>query len=376
MKMNRKLKIAFTGNSARTMLNFRLGVMSAFVRDGYEVTMITPPDCDTDICRQRGIGFIPISVDCKGTNPITDLRLLEQLTDIYRREQFDFAFHYTIKAFIYGSMAAKRCGLKQISVVTGLGYTFIRRNWLFMLSRIMHRIALKEACQVWFLNQDDLNDFVSNRIVPLQKTHLIHGEGVDTSHFAASVLPEGRFRFLYAGRMLFSKGVKLFVDAARELKAEYPDCEWALLGALDAQNPDAVSPETMEQWVQHGIVTYLGVTTDVRPYIQQCTCIVLPSYYREGVPRVLMEGASMARPLITTDSVGCRDVVDDGVNGLLCLPRDKDSLVTAMRKMLSMSYEELKVMGEAGCRKVSTCFDERLIINEYKQACEKYIDHV
>jgi len=256
--MKDKLKLAFTGNSAQTMLNFRAGVMSDFVRQGYEVTMITPRDCDISVCEKEGIRFIAIDIDCKGTNPVADLKLMEQLTNIYRKEQFDFVFHYTIKAIIYGSIAAKRCGLKQISVVTGLGYTFLRRNWLFLLSRAMHRFALRQACQVWFLNKDDRDDFVRHRIIPLQKTYLIHGEGVNTSCFEAAELPEGRFRFLYVGRMLYSKGVKLFVDAAAGLKKEYPEAEWALLGALDAQNPDAVSPETMERWVQHGVVKYLG----------------------------------------------------------------------------------------------------------------------
>ena len=369
--MSEKMKIAFVGNSALTMMNFRLGVMKALSAQ-HEVVMITPSDCALTPLKGTNIRFIPIEVDCKGKNPIRDLRLLDRVKHLYAQEKFDFIFHYTIKPIIYGSIAASSLGIRHINVVTGLGYTFIRHNWLFRLSCRMHRYALRQTNAVWFLNQDDCDSFVQWRIIPSSKTHIIHGEGVNTDYFRATAAPALPFIFLYCGRMLRSKGVELFIQAAEQLKHDYPEVRWQLLGPLDALNPDAIHPAEMEAWVRNGIVEYKGVTSDVRPFLTRCACVVLPSYYMEGVPKSLMEAASMERPLIATDAAGCKDVVLDGVNGLLCEKRSVDSLVSAMRRILDMSADQRQEMGQKGRELMLRKFDEKLIINEYKKALEAY----
>ena len=187
--MSAKSKIAFVGNSALTMMNFRLGVMKALSREN-EVIMVTPKDCDLTPLEGTSIRFVPVEVDCKGLNPFKDLRLLNSLKEIYMTEKVDFVFHYTIKPIIYGSMAATSLGIKHIDVVTGLGYTFIRRNWLFRLSCILHKIALRKTDAVWFLNQDDCDSFVKLKLVNQSKVHVIHGEGVDTNYFTAKKDPK------------------------------------------------------------------------------------------------------------------------------------------------------------------------------------------
>jgi glycosyltransferase involved in cell wall biosynthesis len=179
---------------------------------------------------------------------------------------------------------------------------------------------------------------------------------------------------MYFGRMLRSKGVMLFIHAANILKKEYPTIRWQLLGQLDALNPDAITPAEMEVWVRRGVVEYLGVSKDVRPYLEKCSCIVLPSYYMEGVPRSLMEAASMERAIIATDSVGCKDVVLDGINGLLCEKRSLEDLVATMKKMLELPREELAKMGKRGRELMLRKFDERIIIQEYKKALRSYLD--
>jgi glycosyltransferase involved in cell wall biosynthesis len=369
--MSEKKKIAFVGNSALTMMNFRLGVMKALSMQ-HEVVMITPPDCELTPLEGTKIRFIPIEVDCKGKNPIRDLRLLARVKRLYAEEKFDFIFHYTIKPIIYGSIAASSIGIKHINVVTGLGYTFIKRNWLFHLSCRMHRYALRQTNAVWFLNQDDCDSFVKWRIIPSSKTHIIHGEGVNTDYFCPTGKPVQPFIFLHCGRMLRSKGVELFIQAAEQLKHDYPHVRWQLLGPLDALNPDAIRPAEMETWVRKGIVEYKGVTSDVRPFLERCSCVVLPSYYMEGIPKSLMEAASMGRALIATDSTGCKDVVLDGVNGLLCEKRSVDSLVATMRRMLEMPADQLQEMGQKGRELMLRKFDEKLIINEYNKALETY----
>lgn len=364
-------KIAFVGNSALTMMNFRLGVMKA-LSSQYEVVMMTPQDCELTQLSGTNIRFVPIHVDCKGQNPIKDIRFLSQLKQIYAQEGFDFVFHYTIKPIIYGSLAASQLGIKHINVITGLGYTFIKRNWLFYLSCQMHRYALRSTNAVWFLNQDDCDAFVKWHIIPFAKTHVIHGEGVNTDFYRSTREPEKPFIFLYCGRMLRSKGVELYIRAAEILKAEFPDARWQLLGPLDALNPDAIRLEEMEAWVRKGAIEYLGVTSDVRPFLERCSCMVLPSYYMEGVPRSLMEAASMERTLIATDSVGCKEVVLDGENGLLCEKRNLNSLVEAMRKILNAPSDKLRCMGQKGRELMLRKFDERIIIEEYKNALNTY----
>lgn len=365
-------KIAFVGNSAMTMMNFRLGLMKALSAD-YDIVMLAPKDCEMTLLDGTGIRFIPVEMDCKGTNPFKDLRLYRQLKAVYSRERFDMVFHYTIKPVIYGSMAAAALGMRYISVVTGLGYTFIRRNWLFRLSCLLHKTALRKAEAVWFLNDDDHNVFVRLNLVHPNKAHVIPGEGIDTSFFAtAKPLPQ-HFTFMYCGRMLRYKGVELFVEAAKTLKEEFPAAHWQLLGTLDAQNPDGIKPNEMEFWVKKGYVEYLGVAKDVRPYLEQCTCLVLPSYFREGVPRSLMEAASMKRPVIATNSVGCKDVVIDGVNGLLCELKSINGLIATMRRMLQMPREDLENMGKEGRELMLRKFDERIIINEYKETLKRIL---
>lgn len=366
-------KIAFVGNSALTMMNFRLGVMKELSRQ-YEVVMITPQDCELTPLAGTSIRFVPIEVDCKGQNPVRDIRLLAQLKEIYTQEHFDFIFHYTIKPIIYGSIASSSLGIKHIDVITGLGYSFIKRNWLFYLSCWLHKHALRKTNAVWFLNQDDCDCFVKWNLVAQERTHVIHGEGVNTDFFLPTREPDDSFIFLHCGRMLRTKGVELYIRAAERLRKEYPKVRWQLLGPLDAQNPDAIHPAEMETWVRNGSVEYLGVTNDVRPYLERCSCVVLPSYYMEGVPRSLMEAASMERPLIATDSVGCKDVVLDGVNGLLCEKRSIEGLVNAMRKMLEMPAEKLRCMGKKGRELILRKFDEKIVIREYETALHRHLN--
>ena len=369
--MSTKRKIAFVGNDAVSMMNFRLGVMKALSQD-YEVVMVTPQNCDLSPLNDTSIRYIPIHVERKGKNPMHDYRLYRTLKELYRRERFDCIFHFTIKPNIYGSLAASSLGIHHINVIPGLGYTFIKRNWLFHLSCALYKYALRKTDEVWFLNHDDSDTFLRWQLVSPRQARVSPGEGINTEFFHAAKAPELPFVFLYCGRMLRSKGVELFVQAARVLKHDYPDVRWQLLGPFDADNPDAIGPMEMEEWVRSGVVEYLGVTTDVRPFLERCSCLILPSYYMEGVPRSLMEAAAMERPLIASNTVGCKDVVVDGVNGLLCEKKSLDSLVQAMRRMIEMPREQLVAMGKAGRERMIAHFDERIIIDIYKKALNAY----
>lgn len=365
-------KIAFVGNSLQTMCNFRMGVMSELVREGYEVVVVAPKDGDITALKQAQIRLIPIEMDCKGMNPFTDIKLAKTLHTIYKREKFSVVFHFTIKPVIYGSWAARRAKIPQISVITGLGYTFIRKGWITRVAKMLYRFALRSANEIWFLNQEDKSLFVEQNLVSPIKARLINGEGVDVQKYRSHAdLTNTPFTFLFVGRVLWDKGVGEFVKAAQVVKKQHPRVQFHILGQLGANNPACVSIEQMEQWEQTRTVKYLGETSNVLPYIERATCLVLPSY-REGVSRVLMEAASMERPIIATNVPGCREIVIDGHNGFLCEVQDTNSLIACMMHMLSLSEIELTAFGKNGRTHVLQHFDEQKTIALYKHKLQEF----
>ncbi|MBR1809067.1 MAG: glycosyltransferase family 4 protein [Paludibacteraceae bacterium] len=365
--MNRKKKLAFVGNSSTTMHNFRMGVMKELAKsDEYEVVVLAPQDNDIKDFRDNNIRFIPIDIECKGMNPFSDIKLVNQLKKIYKKEHFDLVFHYTIKPVIYGSWAARLAGVPQISVITGLGYAFISKGWINKLVIRMYRSSLKSAKEVWFLNQEDKIMFIEKEIVSAHKTRILNGEGVNLKKYAPRPAHKSKnFSFLFVGRVLWDKGVGEFVEAARVVRKQYPHVCFRLLGPLGANNPASISQEQMEKWVHAGVVKYLGETHDVVPYITDASCIVLPSY-REGISRVLLEAAAMEKPIITSNVPGCREIVIDGVNGFLCEPQNASSLIACMMHMLSISQEERDIFGKNGREHVLKYYDEDITIQVYK----------
>lgn len=365
-------KIAFVGNSLQTMCNFRMGVMSELVREGYEVVVIAPKDSDITALKQAQIRLIPIEMDCKGMNPIVDMQVVKTLKKIYQQERFDFIFHFTIKPVIYGSWAARSVRIPQISVITGLGYTFIRKGWVNRIARFLYKLALKSANEVWFLNQEDKTLFIEQNLVAHFKSRLIYGEGVNVSHYKTTVKPSScPFTFLFIGRVLWDKGVGEYVEAARVIKKQHPKVQFKILGQLGANNPACVSIQQMEEWERTRAIKYIGETSNVLPYIEQAHCIVLPSY-REGVSRVLLEAASMERPIIATDVPGCREIVIDGYNGFLCEVQDTKSLVMCMMHILALPQEERDKFGKRGREHVLKNFDEKKTIDIYKNTLREH----
>ena len=365
-------KIGFVGNSLQTMCNFRAGVMTELVKMGYEVVIIAPKDSDITFLKQNQIRLIPIEMDCKGMNPFADIQFARTLKRIYKKEKFNFLFHYTIKPVVYGSWAARKTKTLQISVITGLGYTFIRKGWITRVAKFLYRLSLRTANEVWFLNQEDKTLFVEQSLLSPFKARLIYGEGVDVAKYKSqSDLLSIPFTFLFIGRVLWDKGVGEFVKAAQVVKKQHPKVQFHILGQLGANNPACVSIQQMEEWEQTRTVKYLGETSNVLPYIENATCVVLPSY-REGVSRVLLEAASMERPIIASNVPGCREIVIEGYNGFLCEAQDTNSLIACMMHMLSISQVELEAFGKNGRTHVIKHFDEQKTIALYKRKLQEH----
>ncbi|MGH6729437.1 MAG: glycosyltransferase, partial [Sphingomicrobium sp.] len=251
------------------------------------------------------------------------------------------------------------------------GAVFARGGPVMRLVTALYRQALRPPATVFFQNPDDRALFIERGIVLADHTRLLPGSGVDLAHFVPRTVlrkPGRPFTFLFAGRLLWAKGVAEFIEAGRRLKAQGRAVTLQILGLVEPPGPPAVPLSALEEWQRQGAADYLGSTDDVRAALAAADCVVLPSFYREGVPHILLEAAAMARPVITTDSPGCRLAVDDGVSGLLCTPRSVESLAEAMERLASFASAARAAMGRAGRAKVEREFDERLVHAAYVDA--------
>ncbi len=365
-----KKKVVIALNSAWNLLNFRAGLIRALVASGYEVVAVAPADEYAERLSGLGCRFVSLPMDNQGTNPVRDLLLLWRFFNLLSIERPDVCLAYTVKPNVYGSFAAHTLGIPMINNIAGLGAVFIKGGWLNHLIKGLYRVALSRSRKIFFQNDDDRQLFISGCLVPKGSTDLLPGSGIDLTKFSPTPLPgKTTVHFLLIARMLWDKGVGDFVEAARLLKQRGVDAEFLLLGFLDVKNPSAISQEQMNYWVEEGFVRYLGVSDDVREVIAQVHCIVLPSY-REGTPRTLLEAAAMSRPIVTSDAVGCREVVDDGFNGYLCKPKDASDLADKMELIVLMSPAEREVMGLRGREKAEREFDEQIVIKKYLSAIE------
>ena len=355
-------------NTGFAIYTYRQGFIRMLVAKGVRVIVLAPRDRTFALLEAMGCECIDLPVASKGTNPLDDLRTLAALYRHYRAFQPDVVFHYTIKANIYGSVAAWLARVPSIAVTTGLGYVFIQKSRAATIAKALYRIAFRFPREVWFLNGDDEQAFLRERLLAHpERAKLLHGEGVDIEQFDLTPLPRTEhITFVLIGRLLWDKGVGEYVEAARMLHARYPHARFQLLGPVGVDNPSAITQADIDGWLKEGVIEYLGEAHDVRPVIARADCVVLPSY-REGVPRTLMEASAMGRPIVATDVPGCREVVDDGVTGLLCEVRNAQSLSAKLAQILEMSEGARREMGLRGRDKVVAEFDEAFVIERYRQ---------
>ncbi|HTJ93918.1 MAG TPA: glycosyltransferase family 4 protein [Pararobbsia sp.] len=400
MNTDSPLHVCMVSNTAWSIYNYRHGVLNALRARGVTITVVAPRDRTFALLEQMGVRCIDLVVASKGTNPFEDLKLLATLRRHYRTLRPDVVFHYTIKPNIYGSVAAALARVKSIAVTTGLGYVFIQDSTAARVARRLYRFAFRFPREVWFLNRDDLDAFRNEALlVHPERAQLLNGEGIDVAMYAPEPDDAGEAKdvgasgtsdiagawggtnagerahdsriafkptidFVLIGRLLWDKGVGEYVEAAKALRVRYPHARFRLLGPVGVANPSAISQADIDGWQRDGHIEYLGEAHDVRPHIAQADCVVLPSY-REGVPRTLLEASSMARPIVATDVPGCREVVDDGMTGLLCKARDAGDLAAKLAALIEMGPEQRHAMGLRGREKMIAEFDECHVVDRY-----------
>jgi glycosyltransferase involved in cell wall biosynthesis len=361
------ITVAIVLNTSWNIYNFRLGLMRALRKEGYRVIIIAPRDEYSERLEAEGFPFYDIKMNNKGTNPFEDLLLIRDYYKLYREIKPDVLLNYTIKPNIYSSFAGKSLGIPVINNITGLGTVFLNNNISSRIARWLYRFSLHKNSVV-FQNRDDMRLFLERKLVKDHAVVLIPGSGIDTEHFQRETKDSQNktFTFLMIARLIKDKGIEEYIDAIRIIRAgEYGNrCRFKILGSLYLSNPTAISKELLDEWIEEGIVEYLGHSDSVKEEIDKVDAVVLPSY-REGLSRVLLEASSMEKPIITTDVPGCRDVVDDGVNGYLVNVKDSLELAEAIKKMVDLSKGDLENMGREGRNKVVNNFSQQQIVDQY-----------
>jgi len=365
-------KIVLAANDSWNIVNYRAGLIRSLQGAGYDVAVLAPDRGHADGIRALGAEFHPIEMRARGRSPTADLALLTTFHRKLRAIRPAAFLGFTAKPNIYGSIAAGWAAVPVINNISGLGAAFMRPGALRRIVETLYRIALRRSVTVFFQNREDRDLFIERGIVAGSQAALLPGSGVDLDHFSpvASERPR-ETTFLLAARLLWDKGVGEFVEAARQVRENQPNVRFQILGIVEPDSPAAVPLSALQKWADEGVIEFLGSSDDVRPVLSEATCVVLPSYYREGVPRILLEAAAMALPVITTDAPGCREAVDDGQTGFLCEPRSVDSLADAIERLMNLSSENQAAMGTAGRAKMEREFREDIVHRAYIDAIGK-----
>jgi len=355
--------VVLVSNTAWYLYNFRRGTLAELVAQGHRVVALAPPDRYADkLVEELGVEFVPLRLDGKGTGPVGEARSLLALWSLLRRLRPAFVFNFTVKANIYSGLVCRLLRIPYANNVSGLGTAFLYDTWLYRRVRSLYAFANRGAERVFFQNEEDLRTFQATGLLKDTPTVLLPGSGMDTVRFPFSALPsEGPFTFVMVARLIGDKGVREYVAAAAQVAHRHPDVRFLLIGPQGVSNSSAIQPEEVERWREVGVVEYLGEQDDVRPWLARSHVLVLPSY-REGMPRTVLEAASMGRPAIVTDVPGCRQAVVDGETGWLCQVRDAASLAACMTACLDMSSDQLAEAGRAARRRIENEFDERIVI--------------
>ena len=362
------MKIVLFANTEWYLYNFRRSLAFALRDAGHELLLVSPPGPYGEKLRAMGFRWLPAPMERRSLNPLREAQLVAWLRHLFKEEQVDLVHGFTIKCAVYGSLAARLLGdVARVNAVAGMGYVFssgdLKARALRPVVRTLMGMALGgQRARLVLQNPDDVALFERARLVAPEAIRLIPGSGVNCERFAPSGARGwgGRFRVVLPARLLWDKGVAEYVEAARRLRAEGKAIDFLLAGDPDPGNPAAVPEAALRDWVAEGLVDWLGHVDDMPGLFASVDAVILPSY-REGLPKGLIEAGACGLPLVTTDVPGCREVVEDGVDGLLVPARDSVSLANAIAR-LADDPALCDRLGKAVRRKVLARFDERIVV--------------
>ena len=373
------MKLIYVVVDDRDFINQRLNLALAAKRAGMDVVIASEKSDLSAHIKNHGFRYIDTKIKRGGLNLISEVRAILSLVSIFKNEEPDIVHNISIKSVIYGSIAAKLVGVPKIfNLINGLGYAFtedksLKRKFLKLLVTIMYFFALRfSKAVVIFQNVDDKNYFVNNKLVSKERSHVILGSGVDVDYYKPINInkSEGKIKLLYFGRMLWDKGLLNLVEASSMLKARNLDFSLIFAGEPDPQNQKSIDFAILKNWENKGLIKYAGYQTDIKSLLSSIDIVVLPTFYREGVPLSLIEAASMEKPIVTTDMPGCREIVKHNVNGLLVPVKNSELLANELETLILKPEMRIK-MGVEGRRLVLKKFSSK-IVNE--QTLNLYFD--
>lgn len=357
------MKVAIISSLAPTLINFRGPLIAEMVRQGHQVLAFAPDHDAQTRSALKKLGATPVdyAMSRTGLNPLGDAAALMQLAWLLRKHRPDLSFGYFIKPVIYGTIAAKLAGIpRRYAMMEGMGFVFthdenpgLRHRILQRVSTWLFRTSLFFTHRLLLLNEDDHREFMERRLIRPEKAAILGGIGVDLTEWPYQVPRTDPVEFVFVGRLLRDKGVEEFATAARLIREKHPSARFVMLGGHD-ENPTAIPLSRVKQWVDDGLVIWLG-HIPIRPALKDASVFVLPSY-REGVPRSTQEAMAAGLPVVTTDVPGCRDTIEEGVNGFLVPARDANALAKAMEYFLEHP-ERIVPMGRQSRRMAEAHFD-------------------
>jgi glycosyltransferase involved in cell wall biosynthesis len=365
-----RLRIAIVTNTSWYAYNFRRNLIDALKKEGHEVIVLSPSDAYSEKLLSIGVAHCNWELDAVSRNPYREVLSILNLRRLIRNNRIELILSFTPKGNIYSGLACISTGCYTIPNVSGRGHLASASRFANIVITLAYRLATRRAVKVFFQNEEDLDAFVSSGVLEISRAERLMGSGVDLARFNPKPLPcnqDGTDRgvsFLFVGRLLWKKGIREYISAAEMLMSKYPRAKWHILGEATNNHELGASVSDIADWTRRGII-YLGVSDDVPKILESMDCIVLPSFYGEGVPRSLLEASAMGRPCITTDTAGCRDAVKDGRTGFICEPKSAESLARRMIGFLSLSPESREAMGKEASRFMIENFDERNVIARY-----------
>ena len=349
MQTEKNKKILIISPQTKNLINFRGDLILDIRKKGHEVVAVVPEKSHEEFFKNNNVKLRLVNLNKNSLSVAGAMEYYKNLQEIIKDEKPDVVFSYTIKPVIFGSLAAKKAGVKEIySLICGLGMLFSSNSLEIRALRFvggrMYKKALKCNKKVIFQNRDDIKEFVKRKYVKSEQCELVNGSGVNLERFSRSALPTDNVSFLMVSRVLKEKGVLEYFEAAKIVKSKYPEVLFSYVGAID-KNRNAIELDLLKPYIKSGVINYVPETTEVEKYVALASVFVLPSYYREGIPRTLLEATAMGRPIITTNMPGCRETVIDGKNGLFVKPRDAQDLAEKMIWMIEHK-DDLQKMGD------------------------------
>ena len=372
----KKKKIAVIENGLFSTYTMREGLMQRLLKEGYDVTILT--HTNSFVSQVEKTGLHVMNIGSGNLNPWKVLKYIFNLYSALKKIQPDVCLTFSIRPAIWGNFITRDLNIPTITNITGVGPLFTSKNLAYRIARWIYRHALQKTRKVFFQNFDDMNLFLQKKFVRKEIAERVPGSGVDYQKFSPitnAKTDEENFIFLFIGRLIKDKGIFEFVEAARVIRKKFPNIIFNVIGPFWHQNlkSNTITKSDLQNWIVEGIIDYQGEKKDIRKFIAEADCIVLPSY-REGTSNILLEAASMEKPIITTKTTGCKENVEDEVTGFLCKVKDAEDLADKMEKMYLLSEEDRKTMGRKGRQKIIKEFDKQIVINAYLKAIHEILD--